>query len=101
MGEHVGVVGPVHGVGRALRVGEVRGRGTRVDIDAVLFLHDIVDGECDAGVRDVDDDIDLVDVEPPACNGGADVGLVLVIAGDDVELTALGGQAAILTCNLG
>ena len=64
MGQHVGVVGPVHGVRRALRVGEIRGRRARIDVDAVLFLDDIVDRERDAGIRHVDDDVDLVDVEP-------------------------------------
>ena len=100
LGQHVGVVGPVHGVGRALRVGEIGGRRAGIDVDAVLFLDDVVDGERHAGVRHVDDDVDLVDIEPLPRDVGADIGLVLVIAGDDVDLPALGGQAGILDRHL-
>ena len=100
VGQHVGVVGPVHGVGRALRVGEVGGRRTRIDVDAVLFLDDVVDGERHAGIRHVDDDVDLVDVEPLPRDRGADIRLVLVIARDDVDLPALRGEAGIFNGHL-
>ncbi len=91
MGKHVGVVGPVHGIRRALRVGEIGGRGAGIDVDAVLFLDDVVDGERDAGIRHV----------PLPRDRGADIGLVLVIAGDDIDLPALGGQTGILSRHLG
>ena len=101
MGQHVGVVGPVHRIWRALRIGEIGGRGARVDVDAVLLLDDVVDGKRDAGIGHVDDDVDLVDVEPLPRDRGADVGLVLMIARDDVDLPALGGEAGILDRHLG
>jgi len=90
----------VHRVRRALRVGQIGGRCTRVDVDAVLLLHDVVDRERDAGIRHVDDRIDLVDVEPLPGDGGANVGLVLVIAGDEIDGPALGLEAGVLDRHL-
>ena len=80
-GERVGVVGPVDGVGRAGLAGQVRGRGARIEEDAVLLLDDRRDRERDAGIRHVDDHVDLVLVEPLARDADADVRLVLVVAG--------------------
>ena len=95
VGEHEGVVGPVDRVRRALRVGQVGGAGARIEEDGVLFLDDVVDRQRHAGIRHIDDDIDLVDVEPLPRDVGADVRLVLVIAGDHVDLPALGEKAGI------
>ena len=49
--------------------------------DLVLFLRDLVDRQRDAGIRHVDDDVDLVDVEPLPRDVGADIRLVLMIGG--------------------
>jgi hypothetical protein len=53
-------------------------------------LDERVDGERDAGVRHVDDDVDLVDVDPLTRDVRADVRLVLVVGGDHLDLPALG-----------
>ena len=67
---------------------------------AFFSFDDVVDRERDAGVRHVDDDVDLLDVDPLPRDVGADVGLVLVIGGDHVDLPALGGKAGILDRHL-
>jgi hypothetical protein len=67
---------------------------------ALVFPDDVVDGKPDAGVGHVDDDVDLVDVEPLPRDRGANVRLVLVIAGNDVDLPALGQKAGILDRHL-
>ncbi len=41
---------------------------------------------------EVDDDVDLVDVDPGVGEARGDVRLVLVIAEDDLDLHALGGR---------
>src|SRR6202158_4613051 len=64
VGEHPGVVGPVDGVGVALRTGEVRRGRPRYDEDPVLLPGDLADRERDAGIRRIDDQVDLVDVVP-------------------------------------
>ena len=89
MREHPGVVGPVNGRGRAGRTREVRGGGRRVDVGAVLFLAHAVNCETQRAVRHVDDHVDALTVDPLARDGGADVGLVLVIAGHDFDRQAL------------
>ncbi len=101
VGEHVGVIDPVNCVRRALGIGEVRRRRAGIDHDDVLFLHQIVDGQRNAGVQHVHEDIDLLDVDPLASGGGADVGLVLVVGRHDVDLPALGCKAGILDRHLG
>ena len=99
--QRVGVVGPVDGVRRALRVGQIRASRAGIEQDAVFLLHHIADGQRYAGVRNVDDDIDLVDIEPLARDVHADVGLVEMIAGNDVDLPSLGRHAGILDRHLG
>ena len=101
VGQHVGVVDPVNRVRRALGVGEVRRRRAGIDHDGVLFLHDVVDRQPDAGVQHVHEDVDLLDVDPLPRDGGADVGLVLVIGRDQVDLPALGRHPGILDSHLG
>ena len=91
--EHVGVIDPVNCVRRALGIGEVRRRRAGIDHDGVLFLHQIVDRQRNAGVQHIHEDIDLLDVDPLTRDGGGDVGLVLVVGGDDVDLPALAREA--------
>src|SRR5262249_14188167 len=50
----------------------------------------------DARIRHIDDDIDLIDIEPRTSNARSDIWLVLMIAADDLNLDALGGRAEIL-----
>ena len=67
----------------------------------VLLARDLVDRERDAGIRHVDDDVDVVDVEPLPRDVGADVGLVLVVGADDLDLHAVRGRIEILDRHFG
>ena len=87
--QHIGVVGPVHRVGGALRAREVRRGGTVVQHDLVLGAADIVHREGDGGRRHVHDHVHAVLVEPAASDAGADVGLVLVVGDDDLDRETL------------
>ena len=89
VGKHIGVIGERDRVRRAGLAGEVGGRGARIEQYLVLFLDEVVDRERDARVRRVGDRIDLVVVDPLPRNVDADIGLVLVVAADDLDLPAL------------
>ena len=101
LGEGPGVVGPVDGVGRALGAGQVGRAGARVDEDLVLLLGDLVDRERDRRGRHVDDHVDAVLVVPLAGDVGGDVGLVLVVGRDDLDLDALAGGVEVLDRHAG
>ena len=62
----------------------------------VLLARQLADRERHAGGRHVDDDVDVVDVEPLPRDVGADVRLVLMIGADDLDLQAVGGGIEIL-----
>jgi hypothetical protein len=55
----------------------------------VLVANDIVDRERDRGGRHIDDGVDLVDIDPAAHDIRADIGLVLVIGAEDLDLESL------------
>ena len=59
----------------------------------VLLFHEVGDRQRDAGIRGVADDVDLLGINPLPCDVNANVGLVLVVATDDVDLPALGDEA--------
>ena len=86
VGQHPGVVGPVHGVGVALRPGEVGGRRAGDDEHLVLGGGDLAHRQRHAGIRHVDDHVDLVDVVPLVGDLRADVRLVLMVAADQLDL---------------
>ncbi len=48
--------------------------------------NDFVDGETNGRVRHIGNRIDVILIDPAACDAGADVGLVLMIGGDDLHL---------------
>ena len=100
VGEQIGVVGPVHGIGRAGRIRQVGGRGARVHVNEVLVLGDAGHGQRDTRRQHVEDAVDLVLIGPLARNIHADIGLVLMIGRDDVDLPALRGEAGILDRHL-
>jgi hypothetical protein len=91
----------VDGIGIAFRTGEVRGCRTRGDEQLVLLLRHFADREGDSRIRDVDDHVDLVDIEPQVGDVRSDIGLVLMIDGNDLDLHAFGGSAEILDRELG
>ncbi len=93
--QHVGVVGPVDRVRAALRTGQVGRAGAGIQHHLVLLAAHGVDREPDRGCRHIDDGIDAVLIEPLPRDRGADVGLVLVVGGDDLDVEALAGDAEI------
>ena len=90
VGEHPGVVDPMHRVRRALRAGEVGRRRTGVQVDDVLLLGEIGDRKADTGACEIDEHIDLLDVDPLLADIDADVRLVLMVRGDQIDLPAFG-----------
>ena len=51
-------------------------------------MHEAVDGETDAGIGEVDDRVDALLIHPSPCDRDADVGLVLMIGENDLDLEA-------------
>jgi len=88
----------MHSIGRARLAGEIGSRRAHRQEYFVLVAGELVDRERDRGRGHVGDGIDLIKVVPLPCNAQADVGLVLVIAADDLDLHTLGGGAEILDC---
>ena len=60
------------------------------------IAHQRIDGEADGGIRHVDDSIDAIDIEPFARDRRSDVGLVLVVGIDDLDLDVLAAAVEIL-----
>src|SRR5262249_13570319 len=89
VGQRVGVVGPVHSVGRAGGTGDVGGAAAGIDVDLVLLASQRRDRQRGGGGRHVEVRIDLLIVVPVAGDGDADVGLVLVVGIDHLDRLAL------------
>ena len=96
--EHVGVVGPVDRVRAALRTGQVGRAGAGIQHHLVLLATHGVDRETDGRGRHIDDGIDAVLIEPLPRDRGADIGLVLVIGRNDLDVEPLAGDAEIHQC---
>jgi hypothetical protein len=73
-------------IGRALCPGQQGGAGARADDDLVLLARNVGYGERDRGVGQIENDVDALDVEPAAGDGGAHVRLVEVIGRYDLGL---------------
>src|SRR5690606_12278711 len=84
-----GIVGVVHGIGRALGIGEIGGGSAHRDEGLFLFSRDTGHGQRGTGVRAADQDVDLLFVEPFASAGRGNVGLVLVIGNKQLDLLAV------------
>src|SRR6202012_2584043 len=89
VGERIGVVGPVHRVGRAGRPRDVGRAAARIDVDLVLLAGQRGDRQRDGGGGHVEDRVDLLVVIPVAGDVDADVGLVLVVGRDHLDRLAL------------
>ncbi len=83
-----GVVGPVHGVGRALGAGEQRRAGARADQHLVVVAHDLANRQRDRRVGNVGDHADALVLEPAPRDRGAEIGLVLMVGGDHLDFAA-------------
>ena len=101
VGDRVGVPVVVNAVGRAVFVRQSRRACAIDDGDTVLFLDKAHHGQRDRGVHHVGEHVDMVDVNPFACLGHADVRLVLVIRGEDLDGLAQDFAAKILDRHLG
>ena len=96
----IGVVDPLDSVRRTLLAGQFGRRRGGVERDLVLFLDDLLHRERDRRVRHIDHHIDAIDIEPVPDDGSADIGLVLVIGGDEFDRLAAEGAAGVLDRHL-
>ena len=100
VGERGGVVDPLHGVGIAELAGDV-GRGRIGGEEYPLLLAgDALDGDRRGRGAGAQDHVDLLVVVPAAGEGGGDVGLVLDVAGDELDLLAEDRAAEIVDRHL-
>ena len=86
----------MYGVRRAGLAGQVGGGRSRNQEDLILILDDLADRERDRRSGDVDDHIDLIDVDPPAHDVRADVGLVLMVGAEDFDFHPFRRGAGVL-----
>jgi len=92
MREEPGVVDPMNCVRVAFRACKIGGCGTGRQHDFILLPHRFAHRERHRRTAALDDDIDLVHVEPGIGKAQPDIRLVLMIGEDDLHLNALGGQ---------
>jgi len=76
----------MHGIWAALRAGQVGRGGARVQVDLVLLAADRVDRQRHGAGRHVEHRVHAVLVEPAPGDAGADVGLVLVVGREHLDL---------------
>ena len=88
-------------IGLAGVAGQARGRGPHHDVDLLHLPRQIVDRERDRGRRQLGDHVDAFDLVPAPRDGGGEVGLVLVVGGDHLDLLAEHAAAEILHRHLG
>jgi hypothetical protein len=74
--------------GGAVLSGERRAAHRTGDGDAILLRRDLLDRERDRGIVKADGHVDLIGIEPLARNRGADIGLVLMVGGHDLDRLA-------------
>ena len=98
--ERVSVIGPVEAVGRTGRARDLRGRRTHHDIDLLLLGGDLLHGKRHRRSCEVGDHVDAFGIVPAASDGGGEIGLVLVIGGDQLDLLAQQAAPEILDRHL-
>ena len=87
LGQRHGVVGVMHGVGRAGFIGQAGGAGADGHERAFLFFGDLGHGQRGAGVGAADQHRQAVLVDPLSGFGAGHVGLVLVVGGQHFNRT--------------
>ena len=85
LGQGPSVIGIVDGVGRALLVGQGRGAGAVVDVDALLLLGHLGQRQGHAGVGATEQHGQVLRVDPFARLGGGNVRLVLMVLGQQLN----------------
>ncbi len=81
-GQCHGVVGVVHGVGCALGVRQCRRTGATVDVHALLLGGHLGGCQCSARIGATKQHGHAFGINPFACLGSSNVGLVLVVGAD-------------------
>ena len=101
LGQRVGVVGPVDGVGRACL--PVRSDEPAPELMKILFFSLVIwlTASATEEVGTSSDDVDAVGVVPLPGDVRADVGLVLVVGRDDLDLDALVRRLEVLDRHAG
>ena len=88
-------------VGRARLAGEVGRAGAGQQHRLVVGLGDFQNGKADGRIDQIGDGVDAVEIEPAPRDGGADIGLVLMIGGDDLDRNAVDLVAELFGRHLG
>ena len=94
--ERMGVIGPVEAVGRTGLAGQVRRRGADDDVDLLLLGGDSLHCKRDRRRGEVGDHVDALGIIPATSDARSEIGLVLVIGADQLDLLAEHAAAEIL-----
>ena len=86
--EHVSIISIGDGIGVTGLTGEIRAGRSRIEEDCILVLHKVADCKRHARVRGIGDRIHVLGVDPLTRDVNADIGLVLVIAAQHLNLPA-------------
>jgi hypothetical protein len=90
----------VNGVGRAFAAGEECRAGAGREHHAIVVADDLVHCQRNRGIGKIRDHVHAFVLDPSPGDGGAEVGLVLMIGGNDLDLAAGGLAAMVLDCEL-
>ena len=82
-GEGVRIEHPLHRVRRTELAVEISRPGRMRDEELLAVVGDLLNRKTDRGNRHVDNQVDVVDVVPPARDARTDIGLDLVVRGYD------------------
>ena len=96
----VGVQYVLDAHGRTTLARQVRCHGAREQNRLLLFLHHGLDAQRDGRRRTCHDGVDLVVLDPLACQVDADIGLVLVVSLDHFDGLAQNRAAHVFNCQL-
>ena len=98
--KRVGVEHPLQRVRRTELAVEIGGPGRMDDEQPLAFVGDVLHGQADRRYRHVDDQVDLVAVVPLPRDTGGDVGLDLMVGGNELDRLAQNLAAEIVDRHL-
>src|SRR5699024_10653697 len=99
-GQAVGVIAVVNAILGAGVVGQLGSGRTGVERDHTLVGGQLLHREPDRGIGQIDDDVDMIFVNPTPGGGGGPIGLVLMIGRHDLNGVAVDFAAKILDRHL-
>jgi hypothetical protein len=79
---------------------EIRGQRRMRDEQFLLVVGDVLHRKSDRRHRNVDNQVDLIDIVPASRDAAADIRLELMIADDDADRLAQYLAAEIIDCHL-